>query len=131
MDRQNLLNHPWMERAKPVLVFVLRALLILGLAALPLVLWSRMMYYNFVVYDESPLSVQIANEMTAVWVIGKPLCCLLGKYMLSGLRRQYVSGKVYRVCCSVMNWLLNVALINACLCIVLGLGALVIEPLTH
>lgn len=71
------------------------------------------MYYNFAAFDDSALSVEIANEMWGISTFIAPLFSVLGKYMLSGLRKAYPGGKGSSACCSVLEWVLNVELIVA------------------
>ena len=87
--------------------------MISAVAALPVIFWLRAMYYNFAAFDESALSVEIANEMWGISTFIAPLFSVLGKYMLSGLRKAYPGGKGYSACCSVLEWVLNVELIVA------------------
>ena len=94
-------------------VFVIRLLMISAVAALPVIFWLRAMYYNFAAFDDSALSIEIANEMWGISTFIAPLFSVLGKYMLSGLRKAYPGGKGYSACCSVLEWVLNVELIVA------------------
>lgn len=101
------------DDTQAVAVFVIRLLMISAVAALPVIFWLRAMYYNFTAFDESALSVEIANEMWGISTFIAPLFSVLGKYMLSGLRKAYPGGKGYSACCSVLEWVLNVELIVA------------------
>lgn len=87
--------------------------MISAVAALPVIFWLRAMYYNFAAFDDSALSVEIANEMWGISTFIAPLFSVLGKYMLSGLRKAYPGGRGYSACCSVLEWVLNVELIVA------------------
>ena len=100
-------------KARALFLFVIRLLLILAMIALPCFIWLRLLYYNFIVFDNSVLSIEIANEMTAVSYFVAPLFPVLGKYILSGLQKAYPTGRTYRVFCSIADWLLNVTLIVA------------------
>lgn len=101
------------DDTQAVAVFVIRLLMIFAVAALPVIFWLRAMYYNFVAFDDSALSIEIANEMWGISTFIAPLFSVLGKYMLSGLRKAYPDGKGYSACCSVLEWVLNVELIVA------------------
>lgn len=103
----------WWDSVQPRAIFMVRLLMIMAVAALPVILGIRAVYYNFVIYDESALSIEIANEVWMVSVFVSPLFSVLGKYMLSGLRKDYPEGKASRVSCSVIDWVLNVQLIIA------------------
>lgn len=101
------------DDTQAVAVFVIRLLMISAVAALPVIFWLRAMYYNFAAFDDSALSIEIANEMWGISAFIAPLFSVLGKYMLSGLRKAYPGGKGYSACCSVLEWVLNVELIVA------------------
>lgn len=101
----------WWDDAQSVVMFVFRCLMITVIALLPVIFWLRAQYYNFIVYDESVLSIEIANEMWIISTYVAPLFSVLGKYMLSGLRKTYQYGKGYRASCGVLEWGLNVELI--------------------
>lgn len=101
------------DDTQAVAVFVIRLLMISAVAALPVIFWLRAMYYNFAAFDDSALSVEIANEMWGISTFIAPLFSVLGKYMLSGLRKAYPGGRGYSACCSVLEWVLNVELIVA------------------
>ena len=103
----------WWNDKQAVVVFMIKLLMISAVAVLPVVFWLRAMYYNFTVFDESVLSIEIANEMWGISTYIAPLFSVLGKYMLSGLRKAYPGGKGYSACCSVLEWVLNVELIVA------------------
>ena len=101
------------DDTQAVAVFVIRLLMISAVAALPVIFWLRAMYYNFAAFDDSALSVESANEMWGISTFIAPLFSVLGKYMLSGLRKAYPGGRGYSACCSVLEWVLNVELIVA------------------
>ena len=101
------------DDTQAVAVFVIRLLMISAVAALPVIFRLRVMYYNFIIFDDSALSIEIANEMWGISTFIAPLFSVLGEYMLSGLRKAYPGGKGYSACCSVLEWVLNVELIVA------------------
>ncbi len=101
------------DDTQAVAVFVIRLLMISAVAALPVIFWLRAMYYNFAAFDDSALSIEIANEMWGISTFIAPLFSVLGKYMLSGLRKAYPHGRGYSACCSALEWGLNVELIVA------------------
>ncbi|MBQ3484223.1 MAG: hypothetical protein IJA77_01815 [Clostridia bacterium] len=73
------------------IVVALIVVFLLVMLLLPFLLWARCFYYNWIVYDESILSVTIANEMFTIALLGSPLCSLLALY-LSGTIRNLLRG---------------------------------------
>lgn len=112
---------------KAILVPMIWLLLIAGVMAIPYWLFERMMYYNFIVYDESPLAISIANDLFWIRTICSPLLFVLARFLHGGLHALLPQGRFGRFLSGLVEWIINVHLIVSCLSVVI---AVIMEVIT-
>ncbi len=105
---------------KKILVPLLWLLLITVVMAIPYWLFERMMYYSFIVYDESPLAIGIANDLFWIWVICSLTLFALARFLHGGLRALLPESRVGRFLSGLVEWIINIHLIISCLCVLLS-----------
>lgn len=83
----------WWDSVQPRAIFMVRLLMIMAVAALPVILGIRAVYYNFVIYDESALSIEIANEVGWYRFLSRRYFLFLGNICFQGCARTIQRGR--------------------------------------